>query len=543
MLSILSRRELGGLMLLLLSVATVLAEDAPKFDLAKPLPTRKADASDEFFSAGHVPELRISVNAGDMQKLRENPRNYVRSQINEDGKTNYKSVALKLKGAAGSFQDVDQKPAFTLNFDKYTKKQAFHAVEKIYLNNSVQDESYANEWLSSLIFRAAGIPAPRVGHARVWLNDRDLGLFVIKEGYDDKFIARYFEKSKGNLYDGGFVQEIDAPLEKDEGDGVDDRSDLQAIITACQLPPNAANWKQLEGLVDVNRFLTFMAVELMTCHWDGYCINRNNYRIYFHPTDGKAHFLPHGMDQMFGDIGMSIIDFPPALVPTAIMQNAEWRKNYRQRLRDLMPLFVPAEGLQQQVDKLHERLKPVVQKMGEEQLQHFNERVADFRQRLHERAEHIKRQIDEPDPQPLTFDKNGRALLRDWYERVEDGNVQVERRPIEGEAKQLLIRKIDGEQFIASWRSRVLLEKGHYRLEAKAKATGVKPIDGDQKVGAGIRISGAEREHKLVGTTAWVSLSYEFDVEERRFVELVLECRATAGQVEYEVNSLRLVKR
>ncbi len=539
----LGRTSFGCVLTLLLLLTTKgFAQNAAKFDLAKPLPTLKPDASDEFFSANHVPELRITVTEADLQKLRENPRNYIRSQISEDGQKNYKSVGLKLKGAAGSFQDVDQKPAFTLNFDKFTKKQEFHGVEKVYLNNSVQDESYSNEWLCSLIFRAGGIPAPRVGHARVWLNDRDLGLFVIKEGYDAKFIARYFKESKGNLYDGGFVQELDAPLEKDNGDGPDDRSDLQAIVAACHLPPNAANWKQLEGLVDVDRFLSFMALELLTCHWDGYCQNRNNYRVYFQPTDGKAHFLPHGMDQMFGDPGASIIDFPPALLSTVIMQNADWRKRYRQRLRELLPLFAPADGLQQQVDKLQARLKPVVQKMGDEAAQHFSERIAEVKQRLHERAEHLMRQVDEPDPEPLTFDKAGRAPIRDWFERVEDGNVLVERRPIEGEAKQLLIRKIDGEQFIASWRSRVLLEKGRYRLEARAKATGVKPIEGDPKVGAGIRISGGERESKLVGTTAWVQMTYPFEVEERRFVELVLECRAIAGQVEYEVSSLRLVK-
>ncbi len=519
------------------------AQDARTFDLAKPLPTRAADASDEFFAAGHVPELKISLTESELQKLRENPRNYVRSQIREDEDKAYKSVGLKLKGAAGSFQDVDNKPAFTLNFDKFTKKQDFHAIEKIYLNNSVQDESYANEWLCSLIFRAAGIPAPRVGHARVWLNDRDLGLFVIKESYDSKLIKRYFENSKGNLYDGGFLQELDVPLEKDDGDGPDDRSDLKAIVDACHLPPNSENWKKLEGLVDVDQFLTFMALELMTCHWDGYCQNRNNYRVYFHPANSKAYFLPHGMDQMFGDPGFSIIDFPQAMLPTALMQNTEWRKQYRQRLRELLPMFVPAGGLQQRVDQLQERLQPVVKRMGDEPAQNLSMRMAELKQRLQERAEQLAQQVDQPDPQPLAFDKSGRATLTDWFERVEDGNAQVERRPIEGEPKYLMIRKIDGEQIIASWRSRVLLEKGRYRLEARSKATGVKPLEGDQKVGAGVRISGVERDNKLVGTTAWKLTEFNLEVEDRRFVELVLELRATAGQVEFETSSLRLVRR
>ena len=36
-------------------------------------------------------------------------------------------------------------------------------------------------------------------------------------------------------------------------------------------------------------------------HWDGYNFNRNNYRVYFDATTGKAVFFCHGMDQAFSD--------------------------------------------------------------------------------------------------------------------------------------------------------------------------------------------------------------------------------------------------
>ena len=47
----------------------------------------------------------------------------------------------------------------------------------------------------------------------------------------------------------------------------------------------------------------------MTWDWDGYVMNRNNYRVYHDLDTGKMVFFPHGMDQMFWETPQSII--PP----------------------------------------------------------------------------------------------------------------------------------------------------------------------------------------------------------------------------------------
>ena len=68
--------------------------------------------------------------------------------IEEGGKT-YENVGIHLKGAAGSFRGIDDRPALTLNFDKFQKGQDYHDLDKIHLNNSVQDPSYLNELICS----------------------------------------------------------------------------------------------------------------------------------------------------------------------------------------------------------------------------------------------------------------------------------------------------------------------------------------------------------------------------------------------------------
>lgn len=61
-----------------------------------------------------------------------------------NGKT-YHEVGVKLKGAAGSFRSVDDRPAMTLNFGKATEDQRVFGLRRLHLNNSVQDESRMNE--------------------------------------------------------------------------------------------------------------------------------------------------------------------------------------------------------------------------------------------------------------------------------------------------------------------------------------------------------------------------------------------------------------
>ncbi|HAV61723.1 MAG TPA: hypothetical protein DCY13_05080, partial [Verrucomicrobiales bacterium] len=91
----------------------------------------------DYFST-HSPRFEILLSDQALDALRVEPKEYVKATIREGGVL-YTNVALKLKGARGSFRHVDDKPAFTLNFDKFADGQEFHGFDKLHLNNSVQD--------------------------------------------------------------------------------------------------------------------------------------------------------------------------------------------------------------------------------------------------------------------------------------------------------------------------------------------------------------------------------------------------------------------
>ncbi|MDB5335733.1 MAG: hypothetical protein JWN70_1352, partial [Planctomycetaceae bacterium] len=476
---------LAGVILLLASLANGQTKLSVRNVLTKPRP----DVTAQFFSDPQVRKLKIEISPAELEKLRADNRKYVRCDLMENGQVTYKGVAIKLKGAAGSFREFDDRPALTFNMDRFTKKQTFHGLEKFHLNNSVQDESYLNELLCSELFREAGQPAPRITHARVWLNDRDVGLYVLKEGFDKRFLKRYFTDEMGNLYDGGFCQDIDADLEKDSGTGPDDRSDLQALRDACADPDRDSRWARLGKLVDIDKFIEFMALELMTCHWDGYTQSKNNYRLYFDPQTKKSHFLAHGMDQMFGDSGFPILNHPPATVASAVMHNPVWREKYRVRLKLLLPLFAPPTKLITRVDVVHQRLLPVFKEMGDDQASAFTDRVNELKQRLIDRAANLQEQVELPDPGPLEFSEKGFAELPEWHPASESEDAVHEQPELDGALATYLIQCGPSGSCVASWRRTVLLGPGRYELEMKVKTEKVVPKEDEKGSGVGLRIS------------------------------------------------------
>jgi spore coat protein H len=292
---------------------------------------------EEIFDNKTVLPLRIVIASNELAALRRNDREDVRATVYE-GSNVWHDVGLHVKGAAGSRRPIDDaKPALTLAFGKFTPDQKFHGLRKIHLNNSVQDSSYMCENICSELFRKAGVPTPRVSYATVTLNDRKRGFYVLKEGFTKEMLGIYFKNTKGNLYDGGFLREVTEPLERDLGgapDDVDNGSDLKALAKAAQEPDAEKRWEQLNQVLDVDRFITYAALEVMTWDWDGYMMNRNNYRIYHDLDTGKMVFFPHGMDQMFWEANHFIIPRPNrfnGLVARAVMETWSRAPSWRRR--------------------------------------------------------------------------------------------------------------------------------------------------------------------------------------------------------------------
>ncbi|PYJ85625.1 MAG: hypothetical protein DME22_08430 [Verrucomicrobia bacterium] len=501
-------------------------------------PQIKPSPGDDLFANESVLRIHVEMRPQELQSLREESRRYVRSTISAEGKV-YRDVGIHLKGSTGSFRGVDDKPALTLDFSRFVNGQKFHQLRKIHLNNSVEDPSYVNEKLGSELFRAVGMPAPRVGHALVELNGRQLGLYVLKEGFTEDFLGRYFKRVDGNLYDTDWGHDVDERMKRLLGRGPDDdQRDLKAVAKAAREPGLSRRWQRLTDVLDIDRFFTFMTLEVMICHRDGYSLARNNFRIYDDPETKKMVFFPHGMDQLFGKSDLPWKPRMAGIVAQSLMETSEGRLRYETRFTTLFTNLFIVDRLTNRVNQIVASLRPYLEK---QEFKAVEREAAEVRERIVRREFDLRKQLSQRDPALLDF-KEGIASLAGWTKVDEPagGNMDETTTP-EGVRA---LRIVAGSKTSASWRTTLRLGRGHYRFEGQTRISSVTPLPFGKNQGAGLRV--ADKTLKAInftGSSNWKKLAVEFQVDRvEEDVELVCELRASAGQAWFDKDSLRLAK-
>src|SRR5207249_4645971 len=111
---------------------------------------------------------------------------------------------------------------------------------------------------------------------------------------------------------------------------------LRAVVAAAEDPDPVRRLERLGQVLDVDRFISMIAMEVMTWHWDGYAMKKNNYKVYHDPASGKVVFFPHGMDQMFWDPSGPIVPSMEGLVARALLETTAGRRRYRERMALLL---------------------------------------------------------------------------------------------------------------------------------------------------------------------------------------------------------------
>jgi hypothetical protein len=491
----------------------------------------------ELFANDAVWSIRFEFPAGGLESLRRDSRTYVPATLRE-GTNILREVGVRLKGRTGSFRILDDKPAFTVSCDQFVPGQRLGGLSKFHLNNSVEDPSCLNEPLGGELFRAAGVPAPRVGHALVELNGRRLGLYVLKEGFAEEFLARHFAKTDGPLYDPGAGGDITS-LPRHEGSRAVEDAALQRLASAAQDPDATNRWRRLNGVLDLDRFLSFMAMEVLIGHRDGYCLAKNNYRLYHDPVSDKFVFLPAGMDQLFGRADLPVRPNMAGLVARGTMETPEGHQALRHRMQTLLTNVLQVATITNRLRQDASRLAAVLPKGEARALQGA---VADLCERIRGRVLEAGRQLAAPEQEPLHFE-NGVARPGGWRAVDEPAGGRLDHTAApDGRAALHLLA---GPTTSASWRARVLLTAGRYRFEGLVCTAGVKPLRFGKNHGASLGAVGAKtsRPQSLTGETAWTKVEIEFDLNARE-TEVDLECalRASAGEAWFDVASLRLVR-
>ena len=496
--------------------------------------------ADEFF-AGPIVHLEFTFKPEEWENLKKDNRRYAECTMIEtapDGKkTEYKDVAVKLKGAAGSFQGLDQKPGLTVSLHKFKGAERYHGMEKFHLNNGAQDGSLLNEYIGGEMSRAAGVPASRCTHAIVKWNGRDMGLYLFKESFTKDFLSYFYEKTDGSLYDGHFIAEIDGALEKQQGGDKADTRDLKELAAACKEGDLKVRWQKVSERLDVDEFLRVLVMETFLCHWDGYNFNRNNYRVYFDPKSGKANFFIHGIDQIYGDANWPLVRDPGSLVGQAVWSNPDWKAHAMKLAKEIYEKALKPVDWDARIAAQGAKVKEALTRANAQWGKDYEGQIRGARDRVGARLASIGKQLGDM-PKPIEWVNNTFKLGPKQWNNA--GGGALDEQNVDG--KHCLHIRADGSA-AASWRRTVALPPGRYRFEAMVKTAEVAAGGDASGDGAGLRISGGTRKgvNGLMGNAAWQKVGFEFDASGAEVI-LVAELRSGKGEAWFQSESLQIVK-
>ena len=411
----------------------------------------------------NIPEEGISVLGQSRRAPAGEERPEADATVLEGGRE-YPNVRVHLKGFS-SFQPISAQPSFTLHFDK---NQTFHGLTKISLNNSAQDRTHLNEALSRHVFAAAGVPVPRATFAFVTLNGRALGLYVLTEGFDKPFLERYFARADGNLYEGGLLQDITAGLQRVTGKNPRSDEAVERLIRAAGEPDPQERFRALSAVLDLDRFLSMLAVETMLTHSDSYSMNRNNYRLYHDPASGKIVFMPHGMDRILGRhrsaLDLSIVPPRLGLVARALLSTAEGRRRYVDRVAALFEGVFRPDALCRRVRELDGITGS--ESYAAEVCARITRRASELEFQLRDRAALV-----EVPPTPA-FDAEGLARVAGWRPAPKLGQPPASLRLVSRDGVEVLHLQTTASSRGTLLQTRLSLPTGRYRIAGRVAVAG-----------------------------------------------------------------------
>jgi hypothetical protein len=365
------------------------------------------------------------------------------------------------------------------------------------------------------------------------LNSRDLGFYVLAEGMNKAFLKQHFSDATGNLYDVN-AQDIDGRMIQSNGTA-GDQSDVSALVKAARLPSDERA-KALPEILDVDRFLSFLAISMLAAQHDSYPLNRNNYRLYHDPGSNRFVMMPHGIDGSFSRIGVPI-QLPPKYVLTkAIAETSRFQEAYRVRVA---ALFTNAFKLDELTNRIHAAAQ-LLQSAASNETERAGLalRTAGFARRVIERHRSVADQLAGINVVPLELRSGETLRLTNWTSDVNRGLATFSREE-QGGKHTLHIGTGIGDS-IGSWRQRLLLAPGSYRFQAKVRFAGPNG-NAATSVGVAIRISGRSVPLRAPSSGDWTTLEFPFSVRDgEEDIQLICECRGPNMQAWFDLDSLVL---
>lgn len=119
-----------------------------------------------------------------------------------DGES-YKNVGIRAKGNT-SLSTVSslgsERYSFKIEFDHYDITKSYHGLDKLSLNNLIQDSTMMKDYLTYNMMNEFGVNSPLCSYVYITVNGEDWGLYLAVEGVEEAFLERNYGSDYGELY-------------------------------------------------------------------------------------------------------------------------------------------------------------------------------------------------------------------------------------------------------------------------------------------------------------------------------------------------------
>lgn len=157
---------------------------------------------DKLFDTSKVHTLDILME--DWEGFLDNCRSeeYYECNVVIDGEA-FKNVAIRGKGNTSLTQVEsygNDRYSYKIEFDHYDNALTYHGLDKLCLNNIIQDNTYMKDYLTYQMMGDMGVAAPLCSYVYITVNGEDWGLYLAVEAVEDSFLQRNYGKNYGELY-------------------------------------------------------------------------------------------------------------------------------------------------------------------------------------------------------------------------------------------------------------------------------------------------------------------------------------------------------
>jgi len=115
----------------------------------------------------------------------------------------YSDIGIRAKGntSLSSVKSLgSERYSFKLEFDQYESGKSYHGLDKLCLNNLIQDNTMMKDYIVYQMMQDFGVDSPLCSFTYITVNGEDWGLYLAVEGIEDSFLERNYGSEQGELY-------------------------------------------------------------------------------------------------------------------------------------------------------------------------------------------------------------------------------------------------------------------------------------------------------------------------------------------------------